>query len=146
MRMTGKRPFAATICVVFTLLISGFALGTEEKELTWYAGTWDSSIYNRAEKPRTVALRMEVVDADSGVPLPGVLVTLKGGYLEELLGPAGDGIGLLAEPVERDWELAALTGVDGVAVFALGWQKDYPWRFGRPAPRVDARGEIVDLP
>jgi len=28
-------------------------------------------------------------------------------------------------------------------VFALSWEKEYPWRFGRPEPKVDKRGNIT---
>ena len=43
----------------------------------WYAGTWDSTIYNRAEKPRTVAMRFEIRDSDTDIPVPNVQITLQ---------------------------------------------------------------------
>lgn len=108
----------------------------------WYAGTWDSTIYNRAEKPRTVAMRFEIRDSDSDIPVPNVQITLQGYYMEERVGRSGDDVGIPYEPQEKEFKLRATTNKDGVAVFALGWQKEYPWRtfFGDHAPRENRAG------
>jgi hypothetical protein len=103
---------------------------------SWHQGVWDSSIYNRDLHPRTVALRIEVVDSESQIPLQGARITLKGTYLEERVGHTGDDIGKPYEPQERDYEVTATTDEEGIAVFALSWQKIYPWRsyFGDSPP------------
>lgn len=98
----------------------------------WYAGQWDSTIYNRSEKPRTVAVRIEVIDTETGMPVPGTRIALKGEYIEERIGTPGDQVGIPYEPHVREFEFKAITGKDGVVVFALSWQKEYPWRSGAP--------------
>ena len=99
----------------------------------WHAGTWDSSIYWRADHPKTVALRFEIRDANTGTAVPSASIKLKGTYLDEKLG--GSDIGMGYQPQEREFEMAAHTGEDGVAVFALSWRKTFPWDTGRPQNR-----------
>ena len=103
----------------------------------WYAGTWDSTIYNRAERPQTVGIRLEIVDSETRIPVEGVQVRLWGKYWEEWVGRSGDQVGIPLEPQEKEFKLSAVTNEDGVAVFALAWQKEYPWRayFGNLPPR-----------
>ncbi len=50
-----------------------------------YLGTWDSGIYNLMDHPRTVALRLEIRDADTDLPIPDAYVTFKGVYQTESL-------------------------------------------------------------
>ncbi|MEW6197764.1 MAG: PDZ domain-containing protein [Planctomycetota bacterium] len=107
----------------------------------WYVGVWDSTIYNRSERPRTVAVRIEVSDAETGLPVPRASVSLRGHYLEERIGPAS-GRFEPYEPQTREFELTTETARDGVVVFALGWQKTYPWDMGRPEPKVNERGVV----
>jgi len=129
-------------CVL--LLLSVFLLGSYAAAFdSWYSGTWDSSIYNRSEKPRTVGLRIEVIDKETGIAVRGARVTLKGGWLEERIGTAGDEVGIPYEPQEREFEMTGVSEHDGVVVFALSWEKEYPWRFGRPEPKVDKRGNVT---
>lgn len=110
----------------------------------WFSGVWDSSIYNRAEKPKTVGLRIEVIDRETGLPVNGARVQLKGYWVEQQIGPASDVLGATIPPSqEREFEMTAVSAGDGVVVFALSWQKEYPWLFGRPEPKVDKRGNIV---
>jgi len=125
------------IAVSFTGLALNHAIGTQETHASWYAGTWDSTIYNRAEKPRTVAMRFEIRDSDSDIPVQNVQITLQGYYMEERVGRSGDDVAIPYEPQEKEFKLRAATNEDGVAVFSLGWQKEYPWRsyFGGHAPR-----------
>ena len=90
-----------------------------------YTGVWDSSIYNLMEHPRTVAVRFEVVDAETGMPIPNAQVMLKGTYLQ---------VGRTSRHEEgerqeslREYERRIVTSSDGIAVAAFNWQKDYPW-------------------
>lgn len=124
------------ICVCLTFHTANASDG-------WYAGSWDSTIYNRSEKPKTVALRIEVMDSETGIAVSGAKVQLKGGWLEERIGTAGDEVGIPYEPQDREFEMTASSARDGVAVFALSWEKEYPWRFGRPEPKVDKRGNVT---
>jgi len=96
----------------------------------WYAGTWDSTIYNRAERPRTVAIRIEFLDSGTRIPVSGVKLYFRGTYLENKRYGSGDRVGIPYEPQQREFELPATTSKDGVVVFALNWQKQYPWRHG----------------
>jgi len=98
----------------------------------WHDGTWDASVYNRSEHPKTVAVRIEIRDADTGLPLQGAQAELKGQYTEETIGPeAFDGTPKKALQ-KREFKMSAQTGTDGVTVFALAWQKRYPWETGYP--------------
>jgi hypothetical protein len=98
----------------------------------WYAGTWDSTVYNRSEHPKTVAVRVEVMDVDTGLPVKGATVELKGQYDEETIGPGHFDGTPRRGPQRREFKRTAQTGGDGVAVLALGWKKEYPWDTGRP--------------
>lgn len=98
----------------------------------WYAGTWNSTVYNRSEHPKTVAVRVEVRDVDTGLPVKGATVEIKGEYQEETIGPGHFDGTPRRGPQRREFRLAAQTGEDGVAVLALGWRKIYPWDTGRP--------------
>jgi hypothetical protein len=122
------------------------AIGAEKEKKTrqdWYNGTWDSTIYNLMEHPRTVGVRIEVVDAETRLPVRGANVRVTGTYSEERVGMSGDDVGIPREPQEREFRLSATTGKDGVTVFALGWQKEYPWRsyFGEHPPRDYKKGK-----
>jgi len=121
--------YPAIFCaaVTFVLSLSVFA---EDMSSTWHAGTWDSTIYNRAEHPRTVGIRIRVVNSETQIPVQGAQVLLKGEYIEEWIGKS-------VEPQEKEFEMSAITRSDGVVVFALSWQKEYPWRsyFGNAPPR-----------
>lgn len=109
----------------------------------WYAGKWDSTIYNRSEKPRTVGVRIQVLDFETDLPIPGVEVALRGEWVQERIGTSADEVGSPYAPQEREFRLTAETPQDGVVVFALGWVKEYPWFFGRPKPKVDNRGNVT---
>ena len=113
------------------------------RALSWRAGAWDSTIYNLVEHPRTVAIRIEVIDAETRIPVKGARVSLAGNYVEERIGTSGDEVGIPREPQEREFRLSATTGKDGVTVFALGWQKEYPWRSysGGHPPRDYEKGK-----
>ncbi len=125
-------------CLFFALVIL-FVFHTSLAYGSWYAGTWDSTIYNRAERPKTVGIRIEIKDATTGQALSGIRVSLKGTYHEEVLRAARGEIAP-RDPQEREFVLEARTGRDGVAVFALQWRKDHPWSFGDPPRKSTAGG------
>jgi len=110
---------------------------------SWYAGSWDSTIYNRSDRPLTIGVRIEVLDAETQMPVRDVSVMLVGSYLEERIGTSGDEVGIPYEPQEREFKLKATTARHGVVVFALNWQKKYPWSFGRPKPKKRRGGSVV---
>jgi hypothetical protein len=104
----------------------------------WHAGTWDSTAYSRAEHPKTVAIRMELLDKDTHIPISGVQVSLRGEYwqmwVSQDIVTAKDvpWWNILVdpdkrEPQPREFRLDAVSGPDGVVVFALPWQKEFPW-------------------
>jgi hypothetical protein len=128
--------YPAIFCAAVTLVLS-LSVFAEDMSSTWYAGIWDSTIYNRAEHPRTVGIRIRVVNSETQIPVQGAQVLLKGEYIEEWIGKS-------AEPQEKEFEMSAITGSDGVVVFALTWQKEYPWSayFGRNLPPMyDEKGD-----
>jgi len=134
MRTLSSTQIVAFLSVLLTIAASSQGGATRTR---WHAGTWDSTIYNRAQRPRTVGVRLEIVDSDTMIPVEGVQVRLWGRYWEEWIGRSGDQVGIPLEPQEKEFRLSAATNEDGVVVFALGWQKEYPWRtyFGDHAPR-----------
>ena len=91
-------------------------------------GQWDSTIYNMTEHPRTVALRIEVVDSDTRLPVDGAKILFKGQYNTESRtsrDPEGE-----QDAEVREYELSTKTDDEGVAIGAFGWQKQYPWGLG----------------
>lgn len=133
--------FPSGAIMVIAVLLSfygGLAIAGE----SWHSGVWNSSVGHLAEHPKTVAIRIEVVDAATGLPLENAIVTVHGSFTEEVIGPGSNSYST-PPPQPRDFELEATTEGDGIAVFALGWNKEYPWRVGRPEPKKDWRGNTV---
>ena len=104
----------------------------------WYAGTWDSCYNPLLEHPRTIAIRMELLDKDTQVPVSDVQVSLEGEYyqmrISQDIATAKDVSwwNLLVDPNKREpqpteFKLEAVSGSDGVVVFSLQWQKEFPW-------------------
>jgi hypothetical protein len=118
--------------VLLGILFCAMQLHAENDGVTWHAGTWDSTLYAWSDPihPRTVAIRIEIVDSGSLLAIPGAQIRLKGSYFEEHLGRFDD----LSTPrtQRKEYELTVRTGDDGVAVLALPWQKEYPWSQERP--------------
>jgi hypothetical protein len=113
---------ALVVCAVFRLrAILLFATGlfalypAVASGDSYYAGSWDATLYNLSDHPHTVILRVTVEDSETRSPLADVEVTAEGDYETET------GYGSL-EP--QEFELRAVTGRDGVAVFALSWHGD----------------------
>ncbi|MBM3859652.1 MAG: hypothetical protein FJ395_08385 [Verrucomicrobia bacterium] len=78
----------------------------------WYAGTWDASglpVING--HPTTVALRVEVLSADSGLSVKGAEVQIEGEWVDE------DGL-------KHDFRLSAFTDSKGIAIIGLGWRDE----------------------
>lgn len=76
-----------------------------------YAGLWDSTCYNMSDHPHTIALRVELEDQSTHLPLQGVTVELSGKYQYK------------SEAKKREFSLSATSGKNGVVVLALRWQK-----------------------
>ncbi len=96
--------------------------------LASWAGRWDSTIYNLMEHPRTVALRLECVDAETRLPITGVRVSVKGTYIIEAR--TNSEAGGQAPAQEQEYELRLRTNQAGVCIIALGWNKEHPWDQG----------------
>ena len=79
----------------------------------YYDGQWDATLYNASDHPRTILMRIVVEDRDTRLPLSGAEVTAEGNF-EKTTGYGS------REP--REFKLRAVTGRDGIAVFALSWQ------------------------
>ena len=107
------------------LLLTGFLAPAAIAET---AGQWDSNIYNLIEHPRTVAVRIEITDSDTGMPINNVEVLFKGTYLIEGRNsrhPDGE-----RNEERKDYELMIATDNRGVAITSFGWHKEYPWSQG----------------
>ena len=93
-----------------------------------YVGEWNSSINNLIEHPKTVGLRIEVLDSDTRLPIKNACVQFRGNYmLEERSSrhPKGE-----QRSQEQQFEFSVRTGTDGIAIAALDWRKEYPWKSG----------------
>ncbi len=93
-----------------------------------YVGQWDSSIYNLIDHPKTVCLRIEVLDSETRLPIENATVSLKGVYMIEgrtSRHPEGE-----QRAQEKEYELIAHTNKEGIAIAALTWGKEYPWQNG----------------
>lgn len=78
----------------------------------WYSGAWDSTFYSDALRPHTIAFRVQVLDGETRLPLPGTEVRLEGSYYDRTSQPAQD----------RTERRSVITNRDGIAVFALTWR------------------------
>ena len=108
-----------SICITL-LLVSVVMAGN--------VGQWDSSIHNLIDHPKTAALRIEVIDSQTRLPIENAQITFKGSYYLESRNsrhPEGK-----REAQTKDYELTCKTDSDGIAIGAFGWQKDYPWQNG----------------
>ena len=111
------------IIVISLLILNTHALADKS-----WVGQWDSNIYNFLDHPKTVALRIEVLDSETRLPIEGAYVLFKGTYTTEertSRHPEGE-----QKAQEEEFELTAQTGSKGIAIAALGWQKEFPWRNG----------------
>ena len=125
--------------IVFTLtcLFSSPILNAAD----WHAGTWDSTINNLIDHPKTVALRIEVVDKETREPIPNAMISFEGEYWiapRTIRDPEGE-----REAQEMEYKVTCQTDSDGIAVGAFGWQKEYPWGLGvddvEKAQRIEVR-------
>jgi hypothetical protein len=131
-----------TFFIALVTVVLGVYVPSSNAAVDWYAGVWDATIYNRIEHPKTVAIRIEFRDSETGDAVSNVNVSLRGTYLEERIGTAGNEVGIPHENQEREYTLGARTDERGIAVFALSWQKDYPWLFDFPK-KTDSKGNMV---
>jgi len=127
-----QRPFRSTTMSQRTLRIGLFlmvvltnaAVGSPD-DLSFHAGTWNATTYGdwnlTRHHPLTVALRVEVMDADTRVPIESVEVRVEGRFRED---PSERFQDPLNQPDEKDFRLIASTGKDGIAVLALSWQDE----------------------
>lgn len=127
-RFSGAALLTTVVLLSHAVLVGATRLPAQDVQ-SWSAGQWDVSgwISSATLHPRTVAIRVQLVDARTYLPVAGIRVSLVGEFQSQLLSTSG--------PVSSELEqfrLDALTGADGVAVFALRWSKDYPWNLGRP--------------
>ena len=94
----------------------------------WFCGHWNSTINSLDEHPKTIAVRVEVVDKVTGLPVQNCQVTFKGSYRTEQR--SSRDLGGPKPSQHKEFERTAITPSDGIAVGAFGWAKDYPWDKG----------------
>ena len=70
------------IVVALFLVISVVQVDSNAAGKKWYAGTWDSTLYLLDEHPKTVAIRMELLDKDTHIPVSNIHVSLEGEYFD----------------------------------------------------------------
>ncbi len=127
-----------TRMLVIAIAIVGCTVPPPITHAQWYGGTWDSRYNPLLDHPWTVAIRMEMLDRDTHIPVSGVQVSLEGQYYQMWINRdtaiAQDvpWWNLFVdpnkrEPQPREFRLNAVSGPDGVVVFSLQWQKEFPW-------------------
>jgi formylglycine-generating enzyme required for sulfatase activity len=124
------------LCLTLFLLTTiSFAQNTSP---SWHAGTWDSSYYVLGDHPKTIAIRMELLDKDTHIPVKDVQVLLEGEYYQMWI---SQDIAIAQnvswwnlfvdpekrEPQPKEFKMDAVSDSKGVVVFTLQWQKEYPW-------------------
>jgi hypothetical protein len=95
---------------------------------SWYTGSWDSSINNLIDHPKTVALRIEVHDSNTRLPIKNAHVKFRGNFTLE--GRSSRHSKGEQRSQEQEFELSVRTSTDGIAISALDWRKEYPWKPG----------------
>ena len=94
----------------------------------WYTGSWNSTINNLIDHPKTVCLRIVVVDKETRLPVSNVQISFEGDYW-------------IAPKTSRDkggernarkigYKTSCRTDSKGMAVASFTWNKEYPWSFG----------------
>ncbi len=109
--------------MLFFLLAPTLALSNN-----WFGSSWNSSINNIDEHPKTIAVRLEVIDEATGLPVPNAQATFKGEYKTEYV--SSREVGGPIDSQLKEYELALKTQAKGIAVASFGWNKEYPWRRG----------------
>jgi len=131
--------FKKTI-LAFGMLCLFFSRYAESKaaQAQWYVGTWDSHYGIVIDHPKTVAISMELLDRDTHIPVKGAQVSLYGEYYQMwisqdiVLAETTPWWSIFVDPNKREpqpkeFRLDAVSDSDGVVVFALQWQKEFPW-------------------
>ncbi len=138
MRIQRTIPILIILSTLLTITIKAEDAGARTR---WYVGTWDSTINNLMVHPKTVALRIEVVDKETREPIPNAEISFEGEYWitpRTSRHPEGE-----REAQEMEYKLACQTDSHGIAVGAFGWQKEYPWSLGtdeiEKAQRIEVR-------
>ena len=114
------------ILINFVMILSCWVF-TQANESS-YVGVWDSSINNLLDHPKTIALRIQVLDSITRIPIRGARVFFKGNFVTEYRNsrhPSGE-----QKAQMEEFEISAITGGDGIVIAAFDWQKDYPWQSG----------------
>jgi hypothetical protein len=94
----------------------------------WYIGQWDTTINSISDHPKTVILRIEVVDKYTRLAVPNTQISFKGEYWvgpTTSRDPDGEKEAHIVEYINT-----CKTDSMGIAVGAFNWQKEYPWSFG----------------
>ena len=120
----------------------------------WYAGTWDSTLYLKAPYPRTVAVRMTLLDKETHQPIRGAGVSLRGEYRQKLTGPGDQSQVDLSifhdlrklqpqqiKPQQRKFALDAISDSNGLVVFSLNRQIEYSWQAEAEDEEARAEGD-----
>lgn len=95
---------------------------------SWYTGTWNSTINNLIDHPKTVCLRIEVVDKETRLPISNVQISFEGNYWIAPKTSRDEG----GERNDRkiEYKTSCRTDSKGMAVASFTWNKEYPWSFG----------------
>ena len=117
-----------TKSLIVCLAINAIALCVfAQAEDSTFAGKWDSTINNLMDHPKTVALRIEVVDKETREPIPNANISFEGEYWigpRTSMHPEGE-----RKAQEMEYKVTCQTDSDGIAIGAFGWEKEYPWSF-----------------
>ncbi|MBM4388923.1 MAG: hypothetical protein FJ088_14380, partial [Deltaproteobacteria bacterium] len=111
--------------VLFSVMLVASGFADEGAAGRWYAGTWDSWVYVLTDHPKTLALRVEVEDQDSGLTLSDVEIRLEGVWEE---------VQKFSNSITRQYRVSAITDRRGIAVFGLSFRKGSEFEGGYDVP------------
>ena len=77
MRSVSTAPTLIVLLILLVVTIEAESFGAEKQ---WYAGTWDSTINNLMDHPKTVVAHIEVVDSETREPVPDAMISFEGKY------------------------------------------------------------------
>ena len=134
--MKSKEKITYAFLLIITLVLNSLAMAEESN-----IGQWDSNIYNLLDHPKTVCLRIEVLDSETRLPIQNARISFKGEFWvspRTSRHPEGERVAQ-----EIDYEITCQTDSKGLSVAAFNWQKEYPWSFGTDEVEKAKRIEIT---
>lgn len=134
--MKSKKKIIYAFLLIITLVLNSLAMAEKDN-----IGQWDSNIYNLLDHPKTVCLRIEVLDSETRLPVQNARISFEGEFWvspRTSRHPEGKRVAQ-----EIDYKITCRTDSKGISVATFNWQKEYPWSFGTDEVEKAKRIEIT---